>query len=61
MIRIWRDYSTPAYWPEQQRIWIEQIFGSIQKREWFGTLTIKIEAGVIKRLVKAESLIPPEE
>lgn len=43
-----------------QRAWVLQVLGSAQQRGFFGTITIKMEQGAIKRVLKEESLMPPE-
>jgi len=45
---------------EKQVSWAQQILASALAQGWWGTITIKIEAGAIKRVVKAESLVPPD-
>lgn len=42
-----------------QRVWVNSLFTVAQQREWFGTITIKMERGKVVRLVKEESLLPP--
>lgn len=43
----------------QQRAWVGSLVSSAQSKRWYGTITLKIEEGVIRRAVKEESLKPP--
>ena len=45
---------------EEQRRWIEQLVSSAQMREFYGKIVISFEAGKVQRVVKEESLKPPE-
>lgn len=45
-----------------QRVWVEQVVATAQAKDdgnWHGTITFKIEAGLIKRVISEESKIPP--
>lgn len=44
---------------EEVRNWLMSMIQSAQARSFFGTLTIKMEGGEIKRVEKTESLLPP--
>lgn len=44
---------------ESDRAWVESLLASVQQRAFFGNLTLKFEEGVLKRVEKVESLIPP--
>lgn len=45
---------------EMDRDWVLGLMSSVQLRAFFGSLTLKFEGGVLKRVVKEESLVPPK-
>lgn len=42
-----------------QRAWLASVLATAQLRGFYGTLTLKLEGGIIKRVEKMETLIPP--
>ena len=44
---------------EQQRAWLLQVVAQLQNEDWYGEFTVIMEAGVIQRLKKVESVLPP--
>lgn len=44
---------------ERDRTWVSSLLASAQAGKEFGTLTIKVEAGEVKRVEWTKSLIPP--
>lgn len=44
---------------DYQRAWVLQILAKQQKDEFFGTISIKMEKGIVRRIVKEENIIPP--
>lgn len=53
------DVKVPMSVGEAQRMWLHQIFASARERKLYGTFTFKIEAGLVKRFTKEESIMPP--
>jgi len=45
----------------KDRMWVEQLLCQAQARNWYGAITIKMEAGEIRLVTKMESLKPPSE
>jgi len=44
---------------EHDRTWLAQLIIQAQKQRYYGKLTITMEQGRIRRVVKEESLKPP--
>lgn len=44
---------------EQHLVWLTQLIAQAQLRGFYGTLSVTMEDGVIRRVVKEESLKPP--
>ena len=44
---------------EQDRAWMAQLISQAQTRRYYGKLVVTMEDGVIRRVVKEESLKPP--
>ncbi len=53
-----RDYDRIRE-QDSQRMWVVQILSQLQKRDFFGTVSIKMEKGQVRRVVLEENLIPP--
>jgi len=45
---------------ESDITWVNGIVASAQKREWFGEITLKVEGGMMKRAITAQSHVPPK-
>lgn len=45
---------------DSQLAWLESVLKDLQRRGWFGTVTIVLEEGMVKRLKREESLLPPK-
>lgn len=52
--------AVPIREQERHRTWLSSILASAQSRNWYGTITVKFEAGRMVRVIKEESLKPPE-
>lgn len=46
---------------EAQRLWLNRLVESAQSNDWYGTITITFDRGVMKRVRKDESLLPPRK
>ena len=44
---------------DTQAAWLIEVVKAAQERDWYGTLTIVFEEGVMKRVRQDTSLIPP--
>lgn len=44
---------------EEQKTWAAGIVSSAQKNQFYGKFTIIMEGGIIRRIIKEESIIPP--
>jgi hypothetical protein len=44
---------------EEQRTWVSSVLASLLAKRWYGSFTIKVEDGLIKRIVTETSMIPP--
>ena len=44
---------------DEQRVWVQSVVASAQERSWYGSIVIKMEGGIIKRVEKTEILMPP--
>lgn len=44
-----------------QMIWIESMLATVQVKRWYGSLILKVEDGMIRRVVKEESIMPPSD
>jgi hypothetical protein len=43
-----------------QRLWVDGLLVSAQKRDWFGRITIEIKRGLIDVVKSEQSLKPPQ-
>ena len=43
-----------------QRDWTAQLVVDAQRKKWYGKITVVMEEGVIRRVVKEESIKPPQ-
>lgn len=44
---------------ETDRAYVQSLLSSAQQRGFYGTLTLRLEGGDLKRVEKNESLVPP--
>lgn len=54
----------PAKRDEEKRDhndWVSDRIRDLQEADWFGTVTIKMEGGVVKRMILETSLLPPKK
>jgi hypothetical protein len=42
-----------------EKAWLNNIISQIQVKKFYGKITIILEAGEVKRVIKEESLKPP--
>ena len=40
-------------------VWLQQQLNALRRKDWFGTLELKYEKGLVKRVILHESRVPP--
>jgi len=43
----------------KQKDWVSHLVAEAQNKKWYGKLTLIMEDGVLRRVVKEESIKPP--
>lgn len=46
---------------EAQRAWFDLELARLQHRGWYGSITLRLEAGCIKGFKREESVLPPAD
>ena len=46
---------------DHDRAWLDGMIAQAQMRRFYGRLTVMVEDGVIHRVLKEESMIPPKK
>jgi len=52
---------SPEQQMEKDRIFVESILMSAQKREWHGTISVDIKRGEIVLVRREETFLPPKD